>query len=99
MFYRMTRLHWEESRRGDVAASAESLREKMESIAGLQFAELAETGPGEGMIIAAYDDGSDHKASAEVTLIEESLFHLLTAKPHGHEGTVVVAYGDAPSSR
>ncbi len=99
MFYRMTRLHWSEDLYDDVISLAESMRDRVEGIDGLMFAELAKTGKGEGMIIAAYQSEADYQvASAEVAFILGELTQLLTSSPHGHEGTVVLSYGEAPSS-
>ncbi len=97
MFYRMTRLHWSADRYDDVVSLAESMRSEVEAISGLMFAELATTGEGEGMIIAAYQSEADYQAaSAEVASILGQLGRLLTSTPHGHQGTVVVSYGNAP---
>ncbi len=97
MFYRMTRLHWSADRYDDVVSMAESMRSRVEAISGLMFAELATTGEGEGMIIAAYQSEADYQAaSAEVESILGQLGRLLTSTPHGHQGTVVVSYGNAP---
>ncbi len=99
MFYRMTRLHWDEDRYEDVLSLAESMRSRVEAISGLLFAELARTGLGEGMIIAAYRSEADYQAaSAEVASILEGLTRLLTSTPHGHQGTVVLSYGHAPTT-
>jgi hypothetical protein len=99
MYYRMTRLHWSEGRYNDVMSLAESMRDRVEAIGGLMFAELAKTGEGEGMIIAAYQSEADYQAaSGEVASILGELTRLLTSTPHGHEGTVVLSYGNAPSS-
>jgi hypothetical protein len=97
MYYRMTRLHWNEDRFDDVLSLAESLRDRIEAIKGLLFAELAKTGEGEGMIIAGYESEADYQiASGEVASIVGVLSRLMTSTPHGHEGTVIVSYGDAP---
>jgi hypothetical protein len=99
MYYRMTRLHWSEGRYNDVMSLSESMRDRVEAIGGLMFAELAKTGEGEGMIIAAYQSEADYQAaSGEVASILGELTRLLTSTPHGHEGTVVLSYGNAPSS-
>jgi hypothetical protein len=95
----MTRLHWSEDRYDEVVSLAESMRDRVEAIDGLMFAELARTGDGEGMIIAAYQSEADYQAaSEEVASILGELARLLTSTPHGHEGTVILSYGDAPSS-
>jgi hypothetical protein len=99
MYYRMTRLHWSENRTDEVLSLAESLRDRVEAIKGLKFAELATTGIGEGMVIAAYESEADYQAaSLEVASILADLTRLLTSTPHGHEGTVVLSFGNAPSS-
>lgn len=99
MYYRMTRLHWSEDRFDDVLSLAESLRERVEAIKGLTFVEFATTGAGEGMIIAGYESEADYQiASGEVASILGELTRLLTSTPHGHEGTVVLSFGNAPSS-
>ena len=99
MYYRMTRLHWSEDRFDDVLSLAESLRGRVEAIRGLIFAEFARTGEGEGMIIAGYESETDYQiASGEVTSIMGELTGLLTSTPHGHEGSVVLSFGNAPRS-
>jgi hypothetical protein len=99
MYYRMTRLHWSEDSYDDVMSLAESMRDRVEAIKGLMFAELAKTGEGEGMIIAAYESEATYKAaSGEVASILGELGRLLTSTPHGHEGTVILSYGNAPRS-
>ena len=99
MYYRMTRLHWSEDRYDDVMSLAESMKDRVEAIGGLLFAEFAKTGDGEGMIIAAYESEDGYQAvSGEVASILGELARLLTSTPHGQEGTVVLSYGDSPSS-
>jgi hypothetical protein len=98
MYYRMTRLHWFEERYDDVIALAESMRDRVEAIDGLVFAEVAKTGDGEGMIIAAYESESSFQvASDEVSSIVGELARLLSSTPHGHEGSVVLSFGNPPS--
>ena len=97
MYYRMTRLHWSEDRSDDVLSLMESLRDRVEALDGLIFADLARTGDGEGMIIAGYGSEADYQiASGEVASILGELAQLLTSTPHGHEGTVVLSFGNAP---
>jgi hypothetical protein len=93
MFYRMTRLHWNEDDYEDLLTAAESLRGQVEAIEGLLFAELAKTGDGEGMIIAAYRSESDYQtASDQVASILGELDRVLTSTPHGHQGTVALSF-------
>ena len=99
MYYRMTRLHFEEDHFNDLIALSESLRDRVESIAGLKVADLAKTGEGEGMIIAAYEEESDYQAaSGEVAAILDEMAVYLTSTPHGHQGTVVLSYGSSPAA-
>ncbi len=98
MFYRMTRLHWKEDDYEAVLSLAESMRGRIEAIDGLRFADLAKTGEGEGMIIAAYRSESDYQAaSEEVASILGELGRLLTSTPHGHQGTVALSFGSPPT--
>ena len=93
MFYRMTRLHWDEDDYEELLSTAESMRDRVEAIDGLMFAELAKTGEGEGMIIAAYRSESDYQAaSAQVASILDDLDRLLTSTPHGHQGSVALSF-------
>lgn len=99
MFYRMTRLRFDEDDFDDLMALAESLRGRIEAIAGLEFVDLAKTGAGEGMFIAAYRDEADYVAAAgEVAEIVGEMTEVLTSTPHGHEGTVVLSFGSSPTS-
>jgi hypothetical protein len=71
MYYRMIRLHWSEDSYGDVMSLAESMRDRVEPTGGLMFAELAKTGEGEGMIIAAYESEATYQAvSGEVAFAQ-----------------------------
>jgi hypothetical protein len=98
MFYRMTRLHWNEDDYEGVLALAESMRVRVEAVDGLRFAELAKTGEGEGMIIAAYQSETDFQVSSdEVSSILGDLTRLLSSTPHGHQGTAVLSFGNPPS--
>ena len=97
MFYRMTRLHFAEDRFEELVESATSLRDRVEGIAGLRFAELIRTGEGEGMIISSYHDSIafQESAAAEAAVLDE-LADLLTSTPHGHEESVVVSFQGTP---
>ena len=64
MFYRMTRLHFAEDHFDELLELTQSLRNRVEGIAGLRFADLIRTGEGEGMIISSYQDSETFQASA-----------------------------------
>lgn len=97
MFYRMTRLHFAEDRFDELVELARSLRDRVEGIAGLRFADLIRTGEGEGMIISSYHDGLTFQASAQAEAgVLDELAALLTSTPHGHEGSVVLSFHGSP---
>ena len=94
MFYRMTRIHFDEARFDDLMNWAESARLQIEAIDGFEFADLVRTGEGEGMVVAAYDNESSYQDAAEtVAAVLSEMAAYLTNVPHTHEGTVVLSYG------
>jgi hypothetical protein len=52
VYYRMTRLHWDEERFDDLVEWAATVRNRIESLDGLLFADLVRTGAGQGMVMA-----------------------------------------------
>ena len=97
MFYRMTRLHFAEDRYDDLVDLITSLRDRVEGIPGLRFADLIRTGEGEGMIISSYRDEKTFRESARgESALFDDLSSLLTATPHGHEGSVVLSFQGSP---
>lgn len=94
MYYRMTRLHFEEDTLQDLVDWLEAQKERIESIDGLMFWDLARGGRADGMVIAGYRDESAYQASSDVvtSIFEEMTVHL-TNTPHGHDGTVVLSHG------
>ncbi len=93
MYYRMIRLHFEEDRLEDVTSFLESEEDRMSSIDGLLSADIATTGEGEAMIIAAFDSASNYEASTWVIdAILDGMQPHLTSTPHGHEGAVVYSF-------
>lgn len=94
MFYRFTRLHFEDDRYGELLSWADTAREDIESIEGFEFAELCRTGPGEGMVIAAYRSEADFDAASEVVArVLGGMAHYLTGPPHTHAGTSDRTFG------
>jgi hypothetical protein len=90
--------HLRTSGTGSTPGTVASFADRVDAIGGLRFAEFAKTGEGEGMIIAAYRSEADYQAGAEeIASILGELTRLLTSTPHGHEGTVVLSFGDAPT--
>lgn len=66
MFYRVTTLHFDENRFDELIAWSETIRSTVEGIPGLEFADIARTGPGEGVVLGAYSDEAAYVASADV---------------------------------
>ena len=92
MYYRMTRLHWDEDRYDDLVAWAANVEQRVEAIDGLLFAGLVRSGPDNGMLIAAYESETAATNAGRSQLMAE-LTAFLNRPPHGHEGTVVQSYG------
>lgn len=93
MYYRMTRLHWDEERFDDLIEWASTVRERIDGIDGLVFADLVRTGEGQGMVMAGYESEDDFKLAAENVLgIIEEMSEFLTDTPHGHAGNVVLSW-------
>lgn len=96
MYYRMTRLHWDEERFDDLIEWAATVRERVEKIEGLLFADLVRTGAGQGMVMAGYRREDDFEAaSATVLGIIEEMSEFLSDTPHGHAGNVVLSWKGA----
>lgn len=88
MFYRMSRLHFDDDRFADLVSWAGSVRPRVQEITGLVFADIARTGPGEGMILAGYDSEEDYEsARSTVAALFEEMAPYLTDRPHTHAGT------------
>ena len=82
MFYRMTRLHFAEDRFEQLVESATSLRNRVEGIPGLRFAELIRTGEGEGMIISSYHDSIAFQESA--LSLDDAVLHANGYTPEAY---------------
>ena len=88
MFYRMSRLHFDDDRFDALLAWADSVKPKVQEIEGLVFADIARTGSGEGMILAGYESESDFEAArATVTELFDDMAGYLTDRPHTHAGS------------
>jgi hypothetical protein len=95
LFYRMSRLHFDEDRFAGLVSWAESVKPRVQEIPGLVFADIARTGPGEGMILAAYEREEDFEsARATVAELFEEMAPLLTDRPHTHAGSSDFSFMD-----
>lgn len=88
MYYRFTRIHFEDDRYEELLSWADTVREDVESIEGFEFAEMSRTGEGEGMIIAAYaSEDAFNRATEVVGRVLGGMAQHLTSEPHTHAGT------------
>lgn len=88
MYYRFTRIHFDDERYDELLGWSETVRDEVEAIDGFEFAELCRSGPGEGMIIAAYASEDDFAAANEVVArVFDGMARYLTSEPHTHAGT------------
>lgn len=82
MFYRMSRLHFDDDRFDELIAWAQSVKPRVQGIDGLVLADIARTGSGEGMIVAGYETESDFEAAREtVSGLFEEMAGFLTVGP------------------
>lgn len=94
MFYRMTRLHFDDTNFEDMTTWAESVRARVERIDGFLFADLVRTGPGEGMMVAAYQSEASFQAAAStIAEVVGEMAQFLTSPPHTHAGTAALSFG------
>jgi hypothetical protein len=93
MFYRVAHLQFEEERFSELADWAENVRPRVEAVDGLRFADLARTGPGEGMIVAGYDDEDSFQAAAEtIARVLGEMAEFLTGPTQINAGTVAISF-------
>ena len=94
MYSRMTRLHFEDERYDDLLEWCETVRSSIEAVEGFVTADLIRTGPGEGMIIAFYQDEASFEAASDVTApVLMGMAEFLNAPTHVHAGSVGVSFG------
>lgn len=95
MFYRMSRLHFDDDRFDELIAWAQSVKPRVQGIDGLVLADIARTGSGEGMILAGYETESDFEAAREtVSGLFEEMAGFLTDRPHTHAGSSDFSFKD-----
>ena len=95
MFYRMSRLHFDDERFSELLEWAESTKPRVAQIEGLVFADIARTGSGEGMIIAGYETEADFIAVRdEVSGMIRDMAEYLTDRPHTHAGSSEFSFVD-----
>lgn len=94
MFYRVTKFNFDEDRFDEILAWGESVRDKIESIAGLLHVDVFRSGPNEGMIVASYEnEAAFQSASSTVMAVLGDMGQFMTSSPHTHAGTVDLSFG------
>jgi hypothetical protein len=94
MFYRVTKYNFEDERFDEILAWSETIRADVEAIPGMLYADMFRSAPGEGMIVAAYDNESSFEAASEtVSAVMGGMAQFLSSAPHTHAGTVDTSFG------
>ena len=94
MFYRVTKYNFDEGRYDEMLAWAETIRAQVEGIDGMHHADMFRSAPGEGMIVAEYEDEASFTASADtVAEVLGGMAQFMTSPPHTHSGTVDLSFG------
>ncbi len=89
MFYRVTRYEFPEDRYDEILAWADTKGDAIRAVSGLQSVDTFVSGPGEGMIVAAYDSEDDFNAAADTILaILGDLGQFMSSAPMTSSGTV-----------
>ncbi len=94
MFYRVTKYNFDEERFDELLAWGETVRAQVEGIDGMRHADMFRSAPGEGMIVAVYNDEASYTAAADtVAEVLGGMAQFMTSPPHTHSGTVDMTFG------
>jgi len=94
MFYRVTKINFDDERFDEIIAWGETMRASIEGIHGLWHVDTFRSAPGEGMIVAAYENEAAFTTASEtVTAVLSDMAQFLTSSPHTHSGTVDQSFG------
>jgi heme-degrading monooxygenase HmoA len=89
MFTRVTKYNFEDERFDEILAWGETVRASIEDINGLRHVDVFRSAPGEGMIVAVYQDEAAFTAVSEtVTAVLGEMGQFMTSPPHTYSGTV-----------
>ncbi len=90
MYYRVTTYSFGAARRDEFLEFADSLRDELKAITGLETVHSCEGGEGEGMIVARYDSGAAaDEAQPEIQGLLSRMAPFLTSMPKVHAGEVI----------
>ena len=94
MFYRVTTYNFDEDRYDEGLAWGESVRATIEGIDGLLHVDGFVSAPGEGVIVAAYENEEAFNAVSETVMsVFADMGQFMTSAPHTYSGTVVQSFG------
>ena len=89
MFYRVTRYEYPEEKYDEILAWAETKTEILRGIDGLQSVDTFVSGPGEGIVVAAYDSEDAFNAASETVMaVLGEMGQFTTSPPMTSAGTV-----------
>ena len=89
MFYRVTRYEYPEERYDEILAWANTKTDQLRAINGLQSVDTFQSGPGEALIVAAYDSEDDYNAVADTVMaMLGEMAQFMTSAPMTSSGTV-----------
>ena len=87
MFYRVTEYHFPPEREGDIAAWADTKTETVRGIDGLIAVDAFTAAPGQGVIVAAYENEDAFQAgSSTVSNVLGDLAQFLSGTPETKSG-------------
>ena len=92
MSFRVTDVNFDPSRREEFLAFADSQREKIQAVNGIQSVDVVEVAEGQSVIIARYD--SEESAVAATETVQEILGGMgefMTASPNRKGGPIMWA--------
>ena len=90
MSFRVTEINFDPSRRDEYLAFADSQREKIQAVSGIQSVDVIEVAEGQSVIIARYD--SEESAVAATETVQEILGGMsmfMTATPNRKGGPIM----------
>ena len=94
MFYRVTTYKFEDERFDEILAWGETVRASIEGIDGFEHADMFRSAPGEGIIVAVYEDEYAFvTAAGTVNSVFGEMGQFLTSPPQTHSGTVDLSFG------
>ena len=89
MYYRITKLFWDASRKEEIMAKMESLRDDLKTLNAHSITEV-EVGEGVSITVGVYNSKEDaDKAIPRVQEIMSDFGEFMTAPPEPHEGEVL----------